>query len=266
MKLIMLGTGNAVTLNCYNTCYAYKEKGRYFLVDAGGGIQILKQLERADIPLKKIEDIFITHKHLDHITGIFWLLRMYAAKIKSGKFKGTVRIISHQEVIDVLRYVLIHLLDVEPEALLPHLVLQTVEDQDTLEVLGHKITFFDIHSTKAKQFGYCLQIDSNTKLTCLGDESFNDSEKEYVKNSQWLMHEAFCLYSQKDAFKPYKKHHSTVKDACEIAESFRIPNLILYHTEEKNLLHRKQMYKQEGKRYYSGNLFIPDDMETIDLS
>jgi len=43
--------------------------------------------------------------------------------------------------------------------------------------------------------------------------------KEYVINSDYLMHEAFCLYRDKDIFRPYEKHHSTVKDACELAEN-----------------------------------------------
>ncbi len=265
MKLILLGTGNAVTLDCFNTCYAIEENGKYFLVDGGGGIQILRHLKDASISLDQIQDIFITHKHLDHITGIFWLLRMYAARIKSSRFSGTVRIISHHEVIAILRFVLAIMLDTEPEALAPHLVLQEVRDGEKLKVLDHEITFFDIHSTKANQFGYSYAYNDTDRLTCLGDEPYNESEEEYVKNSTWLMHEAFCLYGQRDLFKPYEKHHSTVKDACETAEAFHIPNLILYHTEEKNLLQRKQLYSEEGKQYYHGNLFIPDDGDILYL-
>ena len=41
MKLTMLGTGNAMVTNCYNTCFAFEEDGRCFLVDAGGGNTII---------------------------------------------------------------------------------------------------------------------------------------------------------------------------------------------------------------------------------
>ena len=37
---------------------------------------------------------------------------------------------------------------------------------------------------------------------------------KYVKGSDWLLHEAFCLFGEADTFKPYEKHHSTVKEAC----------------------------------------------------
>ena len=79
------------------------------------------------------------------------------------------------------------------------------------------------------------------------------------------MHEAFCLYSQRETFKPYEKHHSTVKDACMMAEELGVSNLILYHTEDKNLEERKRLYTEEGKGYYSGNLFVPEDMECFEL-
>ena len=37
-KLIVLGTGNASVTKCYNTCSIIQdEKGKYFMIDAGGG-------------------------------------------------------------------------------------------------------------------------------------------------------------------------------------------------------------------------------------
>ena len=57
----------------------------------------------------------------------------------------------------------------------------------------------------------------------------------------------------------------TVKDACELAEGLGIPNLLLYHTEDRNILRRKELYTAEGKQYYSGNLLIPDDLDVITL-
>lgn len=79
--------------------------------------------------------------------------------------------------------------------------------------------------------------------------------------AKMLLHEAFCLYSESKIFDPYEKHHSTVKDACEKAETLGIKNLLLYHTEDKNLANRKKLYREEEKKYYKGNLWITDDFE-----
>ena len=79
------------------------------------------------------------------------------------------------------------------------------------------------------------------------------------------MHEAFCLDSEADIFNPYEKKHSTVKDACKRAQENNVKNLILYHTEDKNIKNRKELYTAEGGQYFNGNLYIPDDLESIDL-
>ena len=64
-KLIVLGTGNASVTKCYNTCSIIQdEKGKYFMIDAGGGNGILTQLEKVYIlsksRLKKFVISYIT--------------------------------------------------------------------------------------------------------------------------------------------------------------------------------------------------------------
>ena len=56
-----------------------------------------------------------------------------------------------------------------------------------------------------------------------------------------------------------------VQDAAELAESLHIPNLVLWHTEDTRLPERKTLYTAEGRQYFSGNLFVPDDLESIAL-
>ena len=55
------------------------------------------------------------------------------------------------------------------------------------------------------------------------------------------------------------------EEACELAESFGIPNLLLYHTEETHGKERKKLYVEEGRQYYHGNLYVPDDLELFEL-
>lgn len=49
MKLTMLGTGNALVTKIYNTCFVLEDNHQYFMVDAGGGNQILTQLKKQDM-------------------------------------------------------------------------------------------------------------------------------------------------------------------------------------------------------------------------
>lgn len=99
----------------------------------------------------------------------------------------------------------------------------------------------------------------------MGDEPYQEHERKYAEGTDWLLHEAFCLYRDKEIYRPYEKHHATVKEACEHAEELGAGNLLLYHTEDKNLADRKRLYTEEGKRYYHGNLIVPEDLERISL-
>lgn len=266
MKLTILGTGNTKVTKCYNTCFALNEGKEYFLVDGGGGNIILRQLDMAGIDWKDIKTIFVTHKHIDHLLGIIWMLRMYCQGMARGQFDKEVTIYAHDEVIGLLTQMADMLLTKKETKFIGEKVhLETVTDGEEKIILGHKVTFFDILSTKAKQYGFCMEYGEGKKLTCCGDEPYNECEYQYAVDSTWLLHEAFCLFSQADKFKPYEKHHSTVKDACELAQKLHVKNLILYHTEDKNIERRKELYTQEGSRYYTGNLLIPDDLETMEL-
>lgn len=266
MKLTILGTGNASVTECYNTCFVLSDGNQHFLVDAGGGNRILKQLKDASIPLNEIHDIFITHEHVDHLLGVVWLIRMIGTQMNQGNYEGVLRIYCHSGLVNVIQtFAEMTIQKKVTRHIGEDMILIPLEDGDSHKILGRMVTFFDIASTKAKQYGFTMAITSDVKFTCCGDEPYNAIDEKYVKGSTYLMHEAFCLYSQADMFKPYEKHHSTVKEACELAEAMGIPNLFLYHTEEKNLVHRKELYTKEGQQYYHGNLYVPDDLEVFEI-
>lgn len=77
---------------------------------------------------------------------------------------------------------------------------------------------------------------------------------------------SFCLDKDADIYKPYEKHHSTVKSICESLKDFNIKNLILYHTVDDYKDSRKKEYLEEVKMCdYKGNVIVPEDMEEIQL-
>jgi len=262
----MLGTGHATVTECYNTCFVLSEKDRYFLVDGGGGNTLLRQLKYAGIDWRNIKTIFVTHKHLDHLIGIIWIMRVICQDMARGIYDGDVIIYAHEEVIGLLHDMASSLLKKkEVKCIGKRLHLLPVNDGEERTVIGRRVVFFDIHSTKAKQYGFTMYLSDDDKLTCCGDEPFNEWEQSYAENSKWLLHEAFCLHSQADRFDPYEKHHSTALDACRTAQRLHVKNLLLYHTEDENIARRRELYTAEGRQAFSGNLYVPDDLESIEL-
>lgn len=265
-QLYVFGTGHAAVTRYYNTCFAIRDGQRYFMVDAGGGNGILRVLEKMEVDLGQIHDIFITHEHTDHLLGIVWMIRFIATRIKSGAYEGDLSVYCHEGLapsIDTICRLTLQSGLCQLIGRRIHLV--PVHDGETLHLLDYNVTFFDIHSTKAKQYGFTTVLKNGRRLTCAGDEPYNPVCKPYVEGSSWLLHEAFCLYQERERFKPYEKHHSTVKEACELAQGLNIPNLVLWHTEDISYGQRKERYLAEGKLYYHGNLYVPDDMEIINL-
>lgn len=265
-KLFVFGTGNAAVKHCYNTCFAIGTESRYLMVDAGGGNGILGILEEMHLSITQLHGLILTHKHTDHLLGAIWLVRMAADAMNKGTYQGVLDIYGHKELMDTLEtFCRLTLADKHLKQLNHRILLHPVQDGETCQILDYPVTFFDIHSTKALQYGFTLLLDNGKKLCCTGDEPYNPLCQPYVENSHWLLCEAFCLYRERDRFKPYEKHHSTVREACQLAESLGIPNLVLWHTEEKNLARRKELYTAEGTQFYSGRLYVPDDREILSL-
>lgn len=265
-ELIVLGTGSAMVTHCFNTCFALHLDKEYFLVDAGGGNGILRQLEQAKIDARQIHHLFVTHGHTDHVLGVIWVIRKIATLINQGNYEGVFNIYCHRELIETIETMTrLTLKKADVAQLGQRIVFHEVKDGQQCQILSLKMTFFDIKSTKAKQFGFTAKFPDGLQFSCLGDEPFNEDCREYVAGSDWLLSEAFCLYADREVFKPYEKHHSTVKEAGETAAALGAPNLLLYHTEDKNMAGRKKTYTQEAKKYYTGNVYVPDDLEVINL-
>ena len=118
---------------------------------------------------------------------------------------------------------------------------------------------------KDRQFGFMTILENGKTLVFLGDETFDEKLRDEVINVDWLLHEAMCMDSEADIFKPYETMHSTVKTASEIATSLNVKNLVLYHASDNDLENRKRLYTEEAKQYFDGNIYVPNDLDVIDL-
>lgn len=156
--------------------------------------------------------------------------------------------------------------DVYVEEIDRYLKVIVLQNNETKEITNRKYTFFDVIASKNKLYGFETLFDNNKKLVFLGDETCNPLLYDRIKNSDYVMHEAFCLDSEQDIFKPYEKKHSTVKSVCENFANLNIKNLILCHTEDTHLVNRKELYTKEAQKYFNGNVIVPNDLEFIEIN
>ncbi len=262
-QLIVLGCGHAVVSNCYNTCFAFKHRDEYFLVDGGGGSQILDQLKAANIPLTNIHYIFVSHCHTDHILGIVWVVRMITSFMRFNRYEGELHIYGHDIACEAVEAMCRYTLEDSLTSFLgKRVIFHPVEDRDQASFLDESFTFFDIHSTKIKQFGFVME---KQQIVFAGDEPYNTLCDNCCVGNKMLLHEAFCLYSQRDIYKPYEKHHSTALDAAKIATHLGVERLVLWHSEDQNLANKKELYTKEAREAFAGRIEVPLDLEVLEL-
>ena len=295
-QITMLGTGNATVSQIYNTCFVLQTSSTLMLVDAGGGNGILSQLKKVNVQISDIHHLFVTHAHTDHVLGVIWVIRMVA---QCKGYEGLLHVYGNDKVMKVIKTIIDMILAKKQLAkVAERVVFHQLEDGDCFEVGDMKMECFDIQSTKEKQFGFRAELPETSEdnvsedktasdyasedkaasdkaasenhakplvLACLGDEPYNEQNCRYIEGADWMMCEAFCLYADRDTFKPYEKCHSTALDAGKLAEELGVKNLILYHTEEKTLATRKENYTREAAENFKGRIFVPDDLEVIEL-
>lgn len=269
-QIMMLGTGNATVSQIYNTCFVLQTPSTLMLVDAGGGNGILSQLKKVNVQISDIHHLFVTHAHTDHVLGVIWVIRMVA---QCKGYEGLLHVYGNDKVMKVIKTIIDMILAKKQlTKVAERVVFHQLEDGDCFEVGDIKLECFDIQSTKEKQFGFRAELPSSSDesgkplvLACLGDEPYNEQNRRYIVGADWMMCEAFCLYADRDTFKPYEKCHSTALDAGKLAEKLGVKNLILYHTEEKTLANRKENYTREAAENFKGRIFVPDDLEVIEL-
>lgn len=264
MELVMLGTGHALVTRCFSTCFLLREGDRAFLVDSGGGNGLLTQLAKTGTDLSCISDVFISHIHLDHMLGVFWLLRCLAHRARKGLAKP-LRLYGNSHVLDTLWQITKLLLPKAMPCLTELVHTISLEETSSQEILGRTVHFFALCAKHTPQHGFRLNLTCDQTFVFLGDIPFSEPLLPHLKGCTWLMHEAFCLEEDADRFHPHAIEHSTVLDAASLAQRLHIPHCILTHADDSDLEHRSERFLREAQSVYHGDIHIPYDLEHIRL-
>lgn len=267
MKIKILGTGHGTATECYNTCFAMEKENKYFLVDTGGGNGILKQFKETNIDVKDIKSMFISHTHTDHIVGSVWVLRMVIRQYLISDFNEEFYVYGNNEVINAVRQMCNVVLPPKFCAVIDDKVkLVEVDDNSEVMILGNKVEFFDINAKKVKQTGFNMYMENGDKFTFIGDETCDVNTEKYVQDSTWLFADAYMAGQEAEEYNPIQRHHhSTVKFVAELCERLNVKNVIMSHTIDTDLANRKKTFTEDAKKYYHGNVFVPDDLEILEI-
>ncbi|MDY3771416.1 MAG: MBL fold metallo-hydrolase [Candidatus Faecousia sp.] len=265
MNVTFLGTGCALVLKRYNTCFLLKDGENRLLVDAGGGNEIPVRLDRLNVPVTSLGGMFVTHSHSDHILGTPWVIRAVATAMAEEGYTGTFTVAGCTQTLQDVRAICHMILGGKLTKYFDSQILfREVADGEELTLAGFRLTAFDIGSKKMRQFGFQLELPEGERLCFAGDEPVKPSTEKYARNAKWLFSEAYCLYEDRDVYKPYQRSHVTSLDAARLAQEMQVSNMVIYHTADYGPDRRDRMTR-EARTAFDGNIFVPEDMETIEL-
>ena len=232
LTLTTMGTASAMPISDRNpSAQMLAANGRLFLIDCGEGTQ--QQMRRCHLSFVKVEAIFISHIHGDHLFGLFGLLNSMAMYGRSG----VLDIYGPPALGNVLKFYTNYFGSDDAFEIAFHpLTMKSPEVIHTSKVLrvsafplNHKIECYGYRfdeivsarhlaenpSYKGKSYAYCSDTAPFPELS------------EWVRGVGTLYHEA--TYIKEMADKAVHRFHSTTADAARCALEAGAERLIVGH-------------------------------------
>ncbi len=291
-ELIILGSSSALPTSKRSTAaHLLNMNERFFLIDCGEGTQI--QLRRYRLNPARINHIFISHLHGDHIFGIFGLLSSLGMMGRKaplhlyGPFALQEMIERHRSFFGPLPFLMVyHKCDNEKvvyeDLKIEVVALNLAHRTETFGYLfREKARLLNIEKSKIQQYELGVEDIKDIKL----GNDFISKEGNVVANSEFtlppfkqrsyayisdtaymkniskdlqgvdlLFHEATFLEKDSDLAK--QTFHSTARQAALVAKESQAGKLLLGHFSARYKDDR--LFEQEARTIFSNSFTVND--------
>jgi len=270
LEVTLLGTGTPrPDISRFGPATVIKAKGRYFVFDSGRGITI--RLQQAGIPLSQIDQVFITHLHSDHLSGLpdLWLTSWIWQRQNKLHIYGPTGIENMTAHLQ-LAYQADVAHRIENSGLNP-LTAQINTTEISEGVIynkdGVQITaFFVNHGLVKPAFGY--RLDSGDQSVVIsGDTSYSENLIKFAKDTDLLIHEIAAadetLLQNNRRLQKIIRYHTSPAQAAMIFNKVQpkaaiYTHLLLFGISEQQLL-------EKTKSLYQGTVYIGNDLLKIGI-
>ena len=275
-KLTLLGTGTPnPTIKRFGAAILVQAGGKNLLFDAGRGVT--QRLFQAKMPFGKIDRVFLTHLHSDHVVGIpdLWLTGWLGAPFarRKGPFRitgpvGTASMMAHLEKAYAWDIKTRH-----EDQRLP-VANVTVEAKDMTEGVvydesGIKITAIKVnHGEKIDPaYGYRIDFDGRT-VVLSGDTKFTENLVNGAKGADLIIHSVASispgLLKKSKVMRSILSYHSEPEDTAKVFNAVK-PKLALYSHIVTYGGHKDADIMRRVKAKYSGDVRMGRDLMAVEI-
>jgi ribonuclease Z len=250
------------------------------LIDAGRGVPI--RLRQLNIPLGKIDVLFLTHFHSDHTSGVpdLWLTGWLAPSF--AQRQGAFHVIGPtgtRQLMDGLQqaYAADIRIREEDEKLLPEAIAVKVEefaaDGVVYEKNGVRVTAFEVNHGDAIKPAYGYRVDYRGKsVTISGDTRFTENVIKYGAGSHILIHEVGFAKPEMMKIPGIQRimaHHTSPQEAGTVFDRAK-PGLAVYtHIVRLGNATTPEPTNSElvsaTRETYKGPLILGDDLMSFEV-
>ena len=229
--------------------------GRLFLVDCGEGAQ--QQFRRQHLSFLKVEAVFISHIHGDHLFGIFGFLstmsmygrtqelHIYAPAAFAGILKTWSNYFGDGCLFDIIH----HPLQMkEPEVVHVSRCVQV-----SAFPLNHKIDCYGFRFDEIRSARQLEKAPAVSYAYCSDTAPFPELAS-WVKGVDILYHEA--TYQKDMADKAAQRFHSTTADAATLARDALVGKLLVAHYSTR--IRDFEAYLDECKEIFEQTVAVND--------
>jgi ribonuclease Z len=272
IEITLLGTGGPPpNIERFGPSTVIETQGRYFVFDVGRGATI--RLQQAGIPLNKIEQVFLTHLHSDHISGLsdLWLTSwIWQRQSKMNVFgpDGTKDFANHLEHA-FSEDIRLRTFNSNLNKDYSKLIVKESSLDNIIVYQNHdiKITAFRVNHGVVKQaYGYKFE-SGGRKIIISGDTTYSENLIKHAKNADVLIHEIAAaspvLLDRNTRLRKIMTYHTTPEQLSRSLIKIQPKYTILNHVLLFGITEKKVLAKLKSN--YDGQLYIGKDLLKISI-